>query len=523
MTEVNSIVEWLQTDFLRDWKQMLTTNHHYVMKQHLNLDERMILFPFIPKRIDGYSFHNFLRFIIKYLFPANSNFLILVVNRANDSILWGAIQKSEGFTFTELIEISEGPKVFSPIFTIQDLEAKMQFLQAALNDLGLSAKIGFYCTIDIDAIANFKHIYENIPAFLQFYSKLWGLISIHFQKANIVFYPEPLLFKFLRRLSTRNLLLPASEFELLLKNLLPTQNLIVSFIEETAITSIAFNTTPNGLQLEFLDFDFLQTAWTDYQKHRDEGLEYFNKLIKNKTRLIGSKSIFKPSAAITLKELFWLTLQKIMTRYNFEFFLEQYLELGKSVEEQWTIEQKIVLFRHWGKNFLRFQLSNLLPLQIPLFFTSILSFQNPAQTKMCWFIVDDQLQLLSIIGIDYISGLFNRIYAITDPVLFELFNGESNKSLAVKKAHLHLAETQEDWIDQICAVTVQDLNLLIASFPLLTSIKGSLKYLSIIENIISLRMYFYPPNFFADLIAQKGAIYFFKNIFFSQILKKSEH
>jgi hypothetical protein len=110
---------------------------------------------------------------------------------------------------------------------------------------------------------------------------------------------------------------------------------------------------------------------------------------------------------------------------------------------------------------------------------------------------------------------------ISDTALFKKFNSETNKTMAVKKAHRYLAEHHK-WIDQIVAVTEQDLNLLLAFMPLLTSIKGSLKYLGMIENIISYRMFFHPPNFFADLISRKGAIHFFKNIMFPLFLNRQD-
>jgi hypothetical protein len=110
---------------------------------------------------------------------------------------------------------------------------------------------------------------------------------------------------------------------------------------------------------------------------------------------------------------------------------------------------------------------------------------------------------------------------ISDPVLFELFNSEPDKELAVKKAHFYFAE-QAKWINQVIVITAQDLNQLVAFLPLLTTIKGSLKYLNMIENIINYRMFFYPPNFFADLIGRKGATYVFKNILFAEILEKSD-
>jgi hypothetical protein len=112
------------------------------------------------------------------------------------------------------------------------------------------------------------------------------------------------------------------------------------------------------------------------------------------------------------------------------------------------------------------------------------------------------------------------MYMISDQNLFELFKSEPDKELGVKKAHFYFA-SQGKWVHQIIIITAQDLNQLVAVLPLLTSIKGSLKYLNIIENIVNYRMFFYPSNFFADLIGRKGASYFFKNIIFPMLLEKT--
>jgi hypothetical protein len=295
---------------------------------------------------------------------------------------------------------------------------------------------------------------------------------------------------------------------------------MITFLNQDLLSSFALITQHNQLQIQFLDYDLLQSCVTKFEELHEEGLDYFNKLLKNKVTLLIDRQKVKPSIAITYTEQFWKILQNIMIRYSFENLIDQNFELAKEVEEKWTIDPEIVLLRRWGKTFMEFQLQKLIPTQFSNIVSSILRFSNEDQTQTVWFIVNDALELLYILEIDYKRGSFNRMYMISDQNLFELFKSEPDKELGVKKAHFYFA-SQGKWVHQIIIITAQDLNQLVAVLPLLTSIKGSLKYLNIIENIVNYRMFFYPSNFFADLIGRKGASYFFKNIIFPMLLEKT--
>jgi len=521
MTTENLVLEWLRKDFLKHWTQLIEINKNFNAKKIIPYDKRKISFPFIPIEADGYALRNFLAFIIKFLLKINPNAFILISNETNDSIIWAAFQKVESFSIIEVIEFENTLQELSPFLSIENNIDGFNFLQNFLETRGISSELGFYLKLNILTVSEFKKIYEDHNNLLDFYSKIWDWLSTHFKKQNIQFYPEPLFFEFLKKLTTLNITLNALEFKQLFGNLLPSQELIINFLDKDILSSIAFITKPNQLQIQFLDYEVIQNFFTKYEEKRDKGLEYFNKLIKNKVTLSIDHQKVKPTAAITFTEDFWKMIQNIMTQYSFENMIDQYFEIAKEVEEKWTIERELILFRRWGKSFMGFQLQKLIPNRFSSIITSILRFLNESQTQTVWFIVNDALELIYILEIDYNRGLFQRTYMISDPALFELFNSEPDKELAVKKAHFYFAE-QAKWVNQVIVITAQDLNQLIAFLPLLTTIKGSLKYLNMIENIINYRMFFYPPNFFADLIGRKGATYVFKNIIFPEILEKPD-
>jgi len=482
-----------------------------------------VLFPFIPVEADGYTLRHFLSFILKYFFPASPHFLILVYDQSQSVFLWGGLQQVDSFTFTKLIELTDTQlKALNPLLTYQKEEEKFQFLQTTLNQFGTSIQIGFVLQITLEVISDFEQSYNTRSNLLNFYANIWDLMRIHFTNKNIQFYQEPLFFKFFRRMTTKTANLDASQFKELLKILLPKQLIILSFLGVSACSSIALISSRDSFQLQFLNYTTFQQYFQEYFEKSNDELESVNETIKNKTRITLEKQTLQPSAAIAVTESFWQVIQKAMIHYRLESFLDQFLELSKKVETNWTIAPKIVLFRRWGKSFMHFQLDHFIPTQVSSVTNTILKFQYPHELKTCWFIVDDNLKLLYIFRVDFLSGKFHRIYPITDPPLFELFNSESNKSLAVRKVHHYLAEHLR-WVHQIIVITVQDLQLLINFFPLLTSLKGSLKYLSIFENVITYRMYFYPPNLLASLIVRKGAISFFKDLMFPLLLNRNEN
>ncbi|NVM53966.1 MAG: hypothetical protein HWN66_09725 [Candidatus Helarchaeota archaeon] len=521
MSSENLVISWLRSDFLENWKQILKLNKKFNNQEAQSLEECKLIFPFIPIEADGYSVHNFTALILKYLFPLNSDFLIIILNKNNDSILWAGFQKTEQFSFTELIELDKHLEELTSFLNLKNKEEKLSNLQNLLKKNGISSTLSFYLLLNSEVVSDFKKIYENHSNLLEFYSQIWNLMAKYFKQQTLQFYPEPLFFKFFRRLTTKNFTLNATEFENFLGNLLPIQNLVMTFLDQEYPSCIAFITKQDRLQIQFIDHKILQNYLADYAINQEKGLEYLNKLVKNKIRLLIKNEKVRATTAITITEDIWVILQDIMTHYSFEYLLDRFFQMSQMVEEKWTMEQKIVLFKRWGKAFMSFQLNRLIPTQISTILTSILSFNNPAQTRTVWFIINDSFELLYILGINFKAGLFNRIYMISNPKIFELFNSEPDKALGVRKAHFYFAEN-ENWIDQIIVITAQDLNLLIAFVPLLTSIKGSLKYLKMIENIITYRMYFYPNNFFADLISRKGAIYFFKNIMFPLVLNNAD-
>ncbi len=519
MSNENSVLEWLYNKFLKQWKQMISINKSYNSDKEISLAERKVTFPFIPVEVDGYSLRNFLSLIIKYLFPANSNALILVSNRTNDSILWAAFQRVENSSIIGLIEFDEQLQEFIPVLNTNSYQERFEILNHILDKLGISFELGFYLLLNIEVVSEFKDILENHSNLLEFYARIWDLMVKHFKGYSLQIYPEPILFKFFRRLTTINLSLRATEFEQFLGNLLPTQNLIISFLDKDILSSIAISSKPNHLELQLFDNNLLQKNLQRFKNTQESGLESLNKTIKATTPFLIKNLKVEATAAITVTEDFWLMLKDIMSNYSFEYAIDQIFKMCQRVEDKWTIERKMVLFRRWGKSFMGFQLHQLIPTRISAIITSLLSFIHPIQTLSCWFVVNDSLELLYILGVEFKEGKFNRIYMISDPNLVELFKTETDKALAVKKAHFYLAENAI-WIDQIIVIIAQDLNLLISFLPLLTSIKGSLKYLSMLENIITYRMYFYPPNFFADLISRKGTTYFFRNILFPMIKEK---
>ena len=518
MSNEESALEWLHKVFLKNWKQMISINKSYDKNEMLSSAERRVTFPFIPIEGDGYSLRNLLNLIFKYLFPVNSNAMILVSSQNNDSIVWAAFQQIKNSSIIGLIEFDEQLQQFTPVLNTEIYEHRFTFLSELLKKLKISSELGFYLLINIEVLSEFKEIFENHSNLLEFYARIWDLMVKHFKEQILQIFPEPLFFKFLRRLTTINMSLPAIAFEQFLGSLLPTQNLIITFLEKDNPSGLAISSKQNHLQLQILEYDLLQKNLQRYKNNQENGLEYLNKLIKSTTPFLINNMKVEATAAITVTENFWLMLKDIMSHHSLEYAIDQLLNMSKKVEEEWTVERKMVLFKRWGKSFMSFQLNRLIPSRITDIITSIINFNHPFQTRTCWLIVDDSLKLLYVLGVDFKAGIFNRIYMISDPNLFELFNTEPTKTLAVKKAHFYFADNA-NWVDQIIVITTKDLNLLISFFPLLTSIKGSLKYLSMIENIITYRMYFYPPNFLADLISRKGTTYFFKNILFPMVLK----
>ena len=520
MTAENSVLEWLDKEFLRHWTDYIRISKNFNAKKQIPYDKRKVTFPFIPIEADGYVLRNFIAFFIKFLFKINPNAFILISNDSNDAIIWAAFQKVEAFSIVELVELNGNLQELIPLFSIENNQERLNFLHAFLEKHDISSELGFYLQLNISAVFDFKKIYEARNNLLEFYSKIWDWLSTHFKKQTIQFYPEPLFFEFLRKLSTISITLNALEFKQIFGNLLPSQNLIITFLNKDTASSLALITQPNQLQIQFLDYDLLRSFLTKFEEKREKGLEYFNKLIKDKVNLLVDHQKVKPTATITYTEDFWKIIQNIMTQNSFENMVDQYFEFAKEVEEKWTIEREIVLLRRWGKSFMGFQLHSLIPTQFSSIITSILRLFNELLTQTVWFIVNEALHLIYILEIDYKHGLFQRMYMISNQNLFELFNSEPDKELGVKKAHFYFA-AQGKWVHQMIMITAQDLNQLVAVLPLLTTIRGSLKYLNMIENIINYRMFFYPPNFFADLIGRKGATYFFKNIIFPMLLKKT--
>jgi len=518
MSNEESVKKWLNKEFLKHWKQMISINKTINEDKMVSSAERKLIFPFIPIEADGYSIRNLLTLIFKYLFPVNSNAMILVSNNNGDSVVWAAFQQMKNFSIIGLIEFEDQLQHFTPVLNNKKYEQRFSFLNELLKKLEISDELGFYLLISIEVVSEFKEIFENHSNLLEFYARIWDLMVKHFKEQTLQIFPEPLFFKFLRRLSTTNMSLHAAEFEQFLGNLLPTQNLIISFLDKDIISGLAISSKQNYLQLQALEYDLLQKNLQRYKMNQEKGLEYLNKLIKSTTPFLINNLKVEATAAITVTEDFWLMLKDVMSHYSLEYAIDQFFNISQKVEDQWTVERKMVLFRRWGKSFMGFQLHRLVPSRISAIMAAILNFNHPFQTRSCWLIIDDSLELLYILGVDYYAGKFNRIYMISDPNLFELFNTETDKALAVKKAHFYFADNA-NWVDQIIVITTKDLNLLISFLPLLTSIKGSLKYLNMIENIITYRMYFYPPNFLADLISRKGTTYFFKNILFPMVLK----
>ena len=520
MSKDEVVLQWLHRKFLEQWKQFLNISKNFRDQDPFPYNNRKIILPFIPTEADGYSLRNFIALVLKFLFNSDSNSFVIIIYDNHNSVLWTAFQKTESYSFIELIELNEHLSEFNSFLKMEGKKERLRFLKNLLEKLEISSELGFYLLINVEVVSEFKAIWDNHFNLLEFYSRIWDLMARNFDNKKLQFFPEPLFFKFFRRLTTKNVILNASEFQKFFGNLLPTQNLIINFLDKDFPSAFAILSKQNELQLQFLNYDFLQNHLRRWEVKQEKGLEYFNKIIKTTTPLLTNNQKVKATAAITITEDIWLMVRDIMSRYSFEYLFDRFFDIIREVEEKWTIERKFILFRRWGKSFMGFQLHRLIPTQITSIITSILSFQNAALTRTAWFIVNDSLELIYILGADFQEGQFNRIYMISNPTIFELFNSEPDKALGVKKVHSYLAET-DAWVNQILVITTQDLNLLISFLPLLTSIKGSLKYLNMIENIITYRMYFYPPNFFADLISRKGATYFFKDIMFPMFLGKS--
>ncbi len=519
--EIESLKKWLQDEFLKHWKKIIQINRHYNDKELIPSIKRNILFPFIPLEADGYTIRNFIAFFVKYLFQLNNKSFVIIITSPDNSIFWAGFQKIKNNSFADLIELADHFSELSSCIKISDRQKRLDNLKKILQEFSISSEIGFYLLLTTQILSEFKDIYENHLNPLDFYSKIWDLMANHFSDHTLQFFPEPLLFKFLRRLTTKTLILNALEFKKVFGNLLPTQNLLITFLDKDLFSGLGLLTKQDYFQFFIPDFQILQQCITKYQTNQERGLEYLNQTIKTTIPIIGNQKSEKTSTALILTDDFWLKLQDIMAHYSFEFMLDQFFEMAQKIEEKWTIEEKIVLFRRWGKSFMGFQLHRLIPTQPTAITTSILSFLNESLTQILWFVVNDSLELIYIMGTEFEHGRFQQMYLLSDQNIINLFNSEPDKVLAVKKTHSYLAETG-NWINQIIVITKQDLNYLISFLPLLTSIKGSLKYLSMIENIITYRMYFYPPNFFADLISRKGATHFFKNIWFPMILQNPD-
>ncbi len=521
MTNDERIFQWLHNTFLKQWNHMLTINRNYSPQKQIPYVDRKIFFPLIPLEADGYSVRNFLAFVLKYLVKLDSNSFLILLCNTHHELLWAAFQKTQSYAFTELIELNEQLDELNACLTIENRGERFNCVQSLLKKYHISQDLGFYLLLNIEVVSEFKEIYENFSSLLDFYSQIWDLMARHFKSHTLQFYPEPLFFKFFRHLTTKNFIFNASEFKKLLGNLLPTQNLILLFLERDFFAGLAIMTRQNDLHLQFLNHDTLQNHLLKYEKNQEKGLEYLNKIVKATTPLTIKNQRIQATASITLTEDIWLMIQDIMTQYRFEYTLDRFFEMLRETEEKWTIERKIILFRRWGKSFMSFQIHKLIPTQISSIIASILRFQNETITRTVWLVVNDSLELIYILGLEFQMGLFTRIYMISNPTIVELFNSESDKALGVKKVHSYFAENKT-WVNQLIVINSQDLNLLISFSPLLTTIKGSLKYLNLIENIITYHMYFYPPNFFADLIGRKGATYFFKNILFPMSLSKTD-
>lgn len=517
LLDEKTVMKWFHTDFLRHWKELMELNKKLMDEEPKELDKKEIIFPFIPIKADPKTIQNLIALILKYLFQLKTNSFIICIQDQKNSTIWAGLQKVEGFYFTDLLELDPQQINSSNLFTIKDKQERIESLKKLLKQNLYLSDLDFYLLLNIEVISKFKLILEEHTDLLDFYSKIWDLMGFHFINGSIEFFPEPLFFKFLRRLTTKNAILKASEFKKIFGNLLPTQNILVNFLDKQYLSSIVISTKPNHLQLQFPPYSILKNQITRLKVKQNDELTDINKSFKAGIPIMINNQQIEPIATITLTESFWLTLQEIMVHNDFEYMMEKIFEFIKKIEENWALERNLILFRRWGKSFMRFNIDQLLPSQPINVFSSVLSFLNVLQTRTMWFIVNDQLELLYILGVDFEEGKFKRLYMVSDQYLYELFNSESDKVLAITKAHYYLAENGS-WVNQMIGITVQDLNQLITFLPLLTSVKGSLKYLAMIENIITYRTYFYPPNFFADLIARKGSTYFFKNIWFPMII-----
>jgi hypothetical protein len=521
MADEAIVTQWLKTEFLNHWKRMLQINRRFIRHESLSEKERSLIFPFIPIRADGYSLRNFLAFILKYIFVKDCDSFIVIIRGSKNTVLWAAAQKIESNSLTELIELAEFAEVLNTCLSITDRENCLEFLQETMETLELSINLGFYLLLDIQVIAKFKDIQNNHTGLLDFYSQVWDLMAQHFADKKLEIYPEPILFRFFRRLTTKTFLLNVNEFSKIFSFLLPKQNLIVNFLDDDCLSSLIVSTQKDSLLFQFPDYNLIQSNLSRYKHGHENDLETLNKTILATIPLEAQPHKINPSASITVTEDFWLTLQKILTETNLESAITHLFEMITDIEEQWSIEPKILLFKRWGKSFMEFNITQLIPTEPMHILKSLHRFQYEALTRIFLYIVDDSLVLISILGIEYEYGTFRKLYLVSDPSLYELYNSEPDKVVGIKKSHFHLAE-HGTWVNQLIAITVQDLNQLITFIPLLTNVKGSLKYLGIIENIITYRMYFYPPNFLADLIRRKGATHFLKNLFFPMILAKRD-
>ncbi|MHA1129188.1 MAG: hypothetical protein ACTSQQ_00115 [Candidatus Helarchaeota archaeon] len=520
MSDENEVMHWLKTDFLNNWNRMIEINKNFNKSKALPPIKRRIQFPFIPIYADGYSLRNFLAFFFKYLFIQDFNSFLIIITGSSNAIIWAAIQKIENYSISDLIDLSEYFKVLNRSIQIFNRQKRLEFLRQTLKNNGIALKLDFYLLLNIQSVSTFKEILNNHKNLLDFYSKIWDLIATQFSNKTLQFFPEPLIFKFLRRLSTKNILLKASEFRKIFGDLLPNQNFLLNFLDNNFLSSLIINCQKNSLIFQFPNYDLLHQNLTRYQQSPENDLESLNKALKSTISVEFNQRKIGASVALTLTADIWTAFQKIIHHHSLEHAITLLFKMIKAAEEKWTIERKIILFKRWGKSFMEFQLNQLMPDQPIRFITSIQRFQYEELTRIFWFIVDDSLTLIYILGTEFEHGYFQRLYVINTPILYNLYNSEPDKVTAIKKAHLYFAE-HDIWVNQIFAITAQDLNHLITFLPLLTNVKGSLKYLNMIENIMTYRMYFYPPYFFADLIRRKGAVHFFKNLFFPMILDRS--
>ncbi len=521
MGDEKTVIQWLKTDFLAHWRRMIEINKSFNHHARLSVTERSLIFPFIPIHADGYSLRDFLAPILKYLIVKDCDSFIIILTDSKDTILWAAAQKVEANSLTDIIELGNFVEALNPFVSIADREKRMKFLRKTVADLGIPLNLGFYLLLDLQVVSKFKEILKNHTDLLDFYSQIWDLMAQHFQDKKLQIYPEPILFKLLRRLTTKTFILNVKEFSKIFSFLLPKQNLMVNFLEGDRLSSLIISTRNNLLEIHFPDYHLIQLNFSAYKRNREDDLEYLNKTMLGTISIEIESQKIKPSASITVREEFWQQLQNILTDRNSENAINLLFDMIKDVEESWTIEPKILLFRRWGKSFMEFNISQLIPTEPMHVITTLHRFQNEALTRIFLYIVDDSLVLTTIVEIEYEYGAFRKLCLVSDPLLYEIYNSEPDKVMGIKKSHFHLA-THGKWVNQIIAVTAQDLNLLTTFIPLLTNVKGSLKYLSMIENIITYRMYFYPPDFLADLIRRKGVTHFFKNLLFPMILAKRD-